>query len=102
MAKKKIDERNLIYYNLEKLDSKINEFQDYLELNPINSIVTKDGAISITLDAQDKLHKELVIQMKVQDFLFNALPILQKLKEGQQNKEKEIRGDNEIGGLFTK
>jgi hypothetical protein len=102
MAKaKKIDEKSLIHFNLEKLEAKVNEFQDYLEMNSINSIVTKDGEVELSLDAQDQLHKEILVQIKMQDALFSWMPILEKLKEGENNKTNiDTYGDKEINGLF--
>lgn len=101
MAKKKIDDKSLIHLNLEKLEAKVDEFQNYLELNPINSTVTQDGAILMELDAQDKLHKEILIQIKMQDSLFNWLPLLEKLKE-KEEAVSSTRGDVEVGGFFRK
>lgn len=98
---KKLDEKSLIHYNLEKLEAKVNEFQDYLQLNKINSSVTKDGHVSLGIDAQDQMHKELIVQIKVQDALFKWLPILEELKEGKKTiNEIETYGDVEINGLY--
>lgn len=102
MAKaKKLDDKSLIHFNLQKLEDKVNEFQTYLEINKINSVVTKDGEINIKLEQQDMLHKELLVQIKVQDALFSWMPILLKLKEGEQEKTNiETLGDVEINGLY--
>jgi hypothetical protein len=102
MAKlKKLDEKSLIHINLEKLESKVDEFQQYLQMNPITASVTKDNEVLLSLDAQDKLHKEILIQIKMQDALFGWMPILEKLKEREQ-EVNTVRGDIEIGGMFTK
>lgn len=102
MAKlKKIDDLSLIHFNLEKLETKVDEFQKYLEMNPITASVTKDNEIILAIDQQDQLHKEILIQIKMQDALFSWMPLLEKLKE----REKEVNsvyGDNEIGGMFIK
>lgn len=102
MAKaKKIDDKSLIHFNLVKLESKINEFQNYLQLNSINSIVSRDGEIKISSDDQEQLHKEILVQIKMQDALFVWVPLLEKLKEGETTKTKlEVYGDAEINGMF--
>jgi tyrosine-protein phosphatase YwqE len=97
---KKIDNKNLVLFELNKLENKVNEFQSYLELNPINASVTRGNEIILTEENQDKLHKEIVIQIKMQDALFSWIPLLEKLREGEQNKELETRGDIEVNGLF--
>lgn len=99
---KKVNPQDIILFELEKLEAKVNEFQKYLELNTINAQITKDGAITLSEENQDKLHKEIVIQIKMQDALFNWLPLLQKLREGEQNKQLETRGDVEVNGLFRR
>lgn len=98
MAKLNLD--SLISVEIEKLQGKVNQFQKYLEMNPITAQVTKDNEILLSQDSQDKLHKEIVIQIKMQDALFNWLPLLEKLKKGEEGKELETRGDVEINGLF--
>lgn len=99
---KKVNPQDIILFELEKLEAKVNEFQKYLELNTINAQITKDGAITLSEENQDKLHKEIVIQIKMQTALFEWLPLLQKLREGEQNKQLETRGDIEVNGLFSK
>jgi hypothetical protein len=102
MAKlSKIDEQSLVHFNIQKLESKIDEFQSYLQINTINTAVTKDNEILLNLDTQDQLHKEILIQIKMQDALFNWIPLLEKLKQKEQDSNS-IRGDAEIGGMFTK
>jgi hypothetical protein len=102
MAKiKKIDEKSLVHFNIQKLEDKINEFQSYLQINVINAAVTKNNEILLNIDAQDQLHKEILIQIKMQDALFNWVPLLEKLKQKEQ-ESASIRGDAEIGGMFTK
>ena len=98
MAKIKVE--SLINVEIEKLQAKVNQFQKYLEMNPITAQVTKDSEIILSQDNQDKLHKEIIIQIKMQDALFNWLPLLEKLKKGEEGKELETRGDIEINGLF--
>lgn len=102
MAKvKKIDEKSLIHFNVRKLEDKINEFQNYLQINTINTAVTKDNEILLNLDTQDQLHKEILIQIKMQDALFTWIPLLEKLKQHEQ-EINSIRGDAKIGGMFMK
>lgn len=103
---KKIDPDRLISVELEHLENKVKEFQDYLRLNTIVTKVTVANRsanideILLSEDAQDKLHKEIVIQIKMQDALFTWLPLLEKLKEGEASKELETRGDIAVNGLF--
>jgi len=99
---KKIDEKNLIHFEIEKLEAKVQEMQEYLTMNPIITSVTTGGEISLSEDSQDKLHKEILIQIKIQDALFNWLPLLEKLRAGEQAKEIATRGDVEINGLFKR
>jgi len=102
MKKSKVTIDSLIHLELSKLERKVKEFQSYLELNPINASVTKGGDVLLSEDAQDKLHKEIVIQIKMQDALFNWLPLLEKLKAKESEKKPETRGDIEIGDFFNK
>lgn len=102
MAKKQINPNDILLFELTKLENKVNEFQAYLELNPINAQVTKGNEIMLTEENQDKLHKEIVIQIKMQDALFSWLPLLQKLREGEQAKQLETRGDIEVNGMFKR
>lgn len=100
MAKIKLD--SLISFELDKLEAKAGEFQQYLEENSIITKVTSDNEILLALEEQDKLHKEIVIQIKMQDALFNWMPLLEKLREGDALKKLELRGDATANGLFNK
>jgi hypothetical protein len=100
MAKIKID--SLIDVELSKLEAKVAEFQTYLEENSITTVVKGNGEFFLGLEEQDKLHKEIVIQIKMQDALFNWMPLLEKLREAEVTKKQQIRGDIEVGGLFNK
>lgn len=100
MAKIKIDNKSLIHVELKKLEAKVKQFQDYLERNNINTVVTESGEIVLTDKDQEALHKEMLIQIKVQDALFAWLPLLEKLKQGEQDKADNVRGNTEIGGMF--
>lgn len=100
MAKKSVDLDSLIHIELTKLEDKVNQFQDYLEMNTIVTQVTSESEIILTEENQDKLHKEILIQIKMQDALFNWLPLLKKLKETELNKEVEVRGDGHVGNFF--
>jgi hypothetical protein len=102
MAKVKVE--SLIGFELDRLEAKVQEFQKYLE---INSIITSTKGLrldedALSLDAQDKLHKEIVIQIKMQDALFAWMPLLEKLREGAESKKLETRGDVEVSNHFKK
>lgn len=98
---KKVDPKSLIHFELEKLESKVHEFQKYLEFN---SIISKVGVhiddFDIAIDEQDKLHKEILVQIKMQDALFNWMPLLEKLREKDESKNPENRGDANISPMF--
>lgn len=103
---RKINPDSLIAAEIEDLDDKVKEFQKYLRLNTIVSKVSKSG-ISLTIDEimlseeqQDKLHKEILIQIKMQDALFVWLPLLKKLRETEEGKQLETRGDVKVNGMF--
>src|SRR6476620_2304270 len=100
---KAVKVESLIEFELNRLEDKINEFLTYLKINSIT--VNKNGFRldddSLTLDAQDKLHKEIVIQIKMQDALFAWMPLLERLREAQNNKV-ETRGDVEVSSHFKK
>jgi hypothetical protein len=38
----------------------------------------------------------------MQDALFSWLPLLQKLRESEQTKQLETRGDIEVNGMFSR
>lgn len=97
---KKIDTKSLIHFEISKLESKVKEFQKYLEINSI--LYNGKNRIDEEDIDQDKLHREIVIQIKMQDALFSWLPLLEKLRTTEQGKELETRGDIEINGLFKK
>jgi hypothetical protein len=98
MAKSKKD--SPIALEIQSYESKINEFQNYLEINPIISKVTKDGDIKEEPESQDKRHKEIAIQIKMMDALPSWLTALKKLKEEQVQSELETRGDIDIPGVI--
>lgn len=91
MAGKKIDTKSLIHLELEKLEKKVNEFQKYLQDNPIVRLEEEDS---------DKLHREIVIQIKIQDALFSWLPLLEKLRSVDDGKSGNTRGDVDISPMF--
>lgn len=76
---------SLIKIELSKFEKKINEFFDYLDKVKIMKI-------------EDL--KEIDTQIKVMDAVTRWLPILEKLRENEQNRKTETRGDQEIGGAF--
>jgi hypothetical protein len=96
----KLDNRSLIKFELKRLEDKVKEFQDYLAINKINnSVVNSDNTFILAEDTQDQLHKEILIQIKMQDAVFNWVPLLEKLRE-VKGEILETRGDIEINGLF--
>lgn len=96
----KLDNKSLVNFELDNIESKVKELQTYLIINKINTSVSKDGLISISEDDQDKLHKEILLQIKVQDAIFNWIPLLEKLRETKGDEAIETRGDIEINGLY--
>lgn len=101
MATKKINTDSLIGLELEKLQSKVDQFQDYLEINSITQY-SNIRVDEIEEDIQDKLHKEIIVQIKMQDAIFNWLPLLEKLKEASNENNIELRGGAEFNGLMQK
>jgi len=97
---KKLTVESYIHFELDKLQVKVDEFQTYLEMNPITAQVTQGNEVLLTQDNQDKLHKEIVIQIKMQDALFSWMPLLEKLKETAATKELVTRGDVVVNGMF--
>lgn len=96
---KKINSDNLIHLEIQKLESKVNEFQEYLAMNTIVTKVTDGSSITLTEENQDMLHKEITIQIKMQFALFEWLPLLEKLKEKKADKI-DLRGGAQMNGLF--
>ena len=101
---KKIDPKSLIYSELTDLEDKVKEFQKYLKLNPIISVVTGNtrtriDEIDLAPEDKEELHKEIAMQIKMQDALFSWLPALEKLKE-KQEESKGVRGGIEVGDMF--
>lgn len=99
---KKFNTDNIIGKEILSLEDKVKEFQDYLKLNKIISKVTNGSEILLSEENQDKLHKEIVVQIRMQDAIFNWLPLLKKLREIEDDTAIETRGDIPISGLFKK
>lgn len=97
---KRVDLKKLVHFELERLEEKVKEFQDYLQVNSITAKVTSGNEVVLSEDNQDKLHKEIVIQIKMQDALFSWIPLLEKLRETEDSKQLETRGDIEVNGMF--
>lgn len=99
---KKLNTESLINVEIQNLEDKVKEFQTYLKQNSIN---TNTNGIRYDdtedLESQDKRHKEIVIQIKMQDALFNWLPLLEKLRQGEDAKKLETRGDVPVNGLYA-
>lgn len=102
MASKTLKNLTSVDVEIGKLESKINEFQSYLSQNSIIAQVTSANEILLTEDEQEKRHKEILTQIKMQDALFAWLPLLKKLKEDTAIKTDELRGGQEANGLFNK
>lgn len=83
-SKKKVPS-SLIGIELTKFEKKMNEFYQYLEDCKLKNI-------------EDL--KEIDTQIKMMDAIIRWLPILEKLRETEETKKIEIRGDQEVGGAF--
>jgi len=99
---KKLNTETLVDVEITKFETKLKEFQSYLELNAIVTKVIDGSGIILTEENQGLLHDEILIQIKMQDAVLQWLPLLKKLKEIEVEKEKENRGNVEVGGLFKK
>lgn len=99
---KQVKPDNLIADELRDAELKVKEFQSYLKLNNIVSQVAKGSEILITEENQDKLHKEILLQIKMQDAVFVWLPLLRKYREIVDEASIETHGDVEINGLYKK
>lgn len=100
---KQLKDINNIDVEIKKLEDKVNEFQKYLSLNSIvryGDLRIDEKEFNIAL--QESLHKEIGIQIKMQDALFSWLPLLKKLKEETATQTGELRGGQEANGLFNK
>lgn len=80
---------SLIAVELDKFEKKLNELQRYLLLNIIDSDMHPDIK-----------YKEIDCQLKIQNHVLNWLPILEKLREGDAKKKMEVRGGQEVNGMF--
>lgn len=89
MAKSKVG--NVIALEIEKYESKINEFQTYLETHDIRRIGE--------LDIEEDKYKEIDTQIKMMNALPNWLVSLKTLKEDAEAKSIELRGGNEISDI---
>ena len=75
----KINKDSLISIELEKISAKVEEFQTYLE----------NKKIAAESDTKSR-HEEIEIQIKMQNALFQWLPILENLRSlGMNEEEKE-------------
>lgn len=99
---KAVKDINNINVELKKFEEKLNQFQVYLEQNTIVTQVTKDDEILLSAEGQDQLHKEITMQIKMQDSILSWLPLLKKLREENNSKQEEMRGGMEVNGLFVK
>lgn len=93
MAKKK-NSSDTAALEMERFESKIKQFQDYLEFNNINRIGEMD------VDAS-KRHQEIQCQIKIMDALPGWISGLQKLRDSATGNESiELRGDAEPNGMM--
>lgn len=100
---KKIDVDKLISTELENFENKLKEFQDYLLINSIiypKSNSVRIDELNMTEEDQEKLHKEISIQIKMQDAVLTWLPLLDKLRETKAEKTMDVRSNEEMAGLF--
>lgn len=97
---KQLKIENLIDVEITKFENKVKEFQDYLKTNNIVTQVMRDNSIVMTEDDQDKLHKEILVQIKIQDALLQWMSLLKKLRETEKEKKAETRGDIQVGEHF--
>lgn len=93
MAKNK---DSVIAFELDRLDEKIKEFQDYLEKN---TIITKVKNNTLKEADETNRHKEIDTQIKMINALFLWLPSLEKLRSTEE-KKPDIRGGNSLNGMF--
>lgn len=97
---KKVNIESIIESEIQKVEAKVHEFQQYMTDNNISGVVSSGGEFSLSEENQDKLHKEIAMQIKMMDSVLNWLPLLKKLREVEVEKEKENRGNVKVGGLF--
>ena len=98
---KKVDTAALIEKEIGNFVAKVEEFQQYLKDNDVRGLASL-GDEDFTTTYQDKLHKEILIQIKMQDAILNWLPLLKKLREDDETKKETIRGGASVGGMFKK
>ena len=90
MAKKK-KEDSLIALELDKFESKIIQFQNYLEVHDIRDIYE-----------DKKRHDEVDCQIKIMNNLPGWLAAYERLLEEKEEEVKkiEVRGEGEMSGLM--
>lgn len=96
---KKVNAAALIEKEIGNFVDKVEEFQRYLKDNDVRGVVSL-GDDEFTSAMQDKLHKEILIQIKMQDAILNWLPLLKKLKEDDVVNKETARGGAAVGGMF--
>lgn len=99
---KKINIENIIATELEKVEEKVREFQRYLLDNSVSGMASVGGDITLSEDDQDKIHKEITMQIKMMDAVLNWLPLLKKYRETEEQKKPGTYGDQEVGGMFLR
>ena len=90
-----------IDYEIGKVEEKIKEFQDYLIENTVITKV-KNGELKEASEAQALRHKEIEIQIKMNDAVLRWLPILKSLREEASKKEVALMGDVEMNPMFKR
>lgn len=103
MAAKQNKDLKNIDYELNKLEEKVKEFQDYLSVNTVITKV-KDAELKEASENQQLRHREIEVQIKMVDALFKWLPVLKVLRDGDTAEKKDIetRGDTGVSGLYKR
>jgi len=88
-VKIKNNKDSLIAVELSKFEKKLNEIQRYLLENIIDSDMHPDIK-----------YKEVDMQIKMMNNVLQWLPTLERLRETDSTKKIEIRGGQEVNGMF--
>jgi hypothetical protein len=91
---------NAVDVEISRVEEKIKEFQDYLKEN---TIITKvvNGRLKEASEDQSMRHKEIEIQIKMNEAVLRWLPLLKVLREDEvEKKGVETRGDVQVSGIY--
>lgn len=86
MAKSK---KNLVGLELERYSDKIKEFQDYLEKNPVDSLIDPKTRIP-----------EIHMQINMMERLGPMLANLNQMREGKADEDARLRGGGQKNMLW--